>query len=119
MKSTFALALSKEASEVGVITIWIDVEGTSDMNRLKQVGVDPDSVYAIQPEFNKDKNMVEPLTVESIADKLVELLELFNEHHPNTPLLIIWDSIAMTSSKIELDIDITSQQPGKINCLVA
>nr|WNM56277.1 UvsX-like recombinase [Staphylococcus phage S-CoN_Ph38] len=54
-KSTFALQLSKKASELGVVTIWIDVEGTSDVRRLEQLGVDTDKVFAIQPKFNKRK----------------------------------------------------------------
>lgn len=111
-KSTFALSLSKVASDLGVITIWIDVEGTSDMNRLEQLGIDSSKVFAIQPEFDEEKNMVVNPTVEDIAKKLEELLTLFNTNYPNVPLLIVWDSIAATNSKIELDIDIESERPG-------
>lgn len=82
------------------------------MNRLEQLGVDSEKVFAIQPEFDEDKNMVVNPTVEDIANKLDELLTLFNTKFPNTPLLIVWDSIAATSSKAELAIDIESQQPG-------
>ncbi|XWX31909.1 UvsX-like recombinase [Staphylococcus phage PG-2021_27] len=111
-KSTFALQLSKKASELGVVTIWIDVEGTSDVRRLEQLGVDTDKVFAIQPKFNKKKNMYDPLTVESIADEIGGLLEKFRNISVDIPLLIIWDSIAATTSQLEIDQDITSQQPG-------
>lgn len=111
-KSTFALALSKVASDLDVITVWIDVEGTSDINRLEQVGINTEKVFAIQPEFNKTTNMIEPLTVEIIGEKIEKLLKTFRDNSPDTPLLIIWDSIAATSSKVEMESDYDSERPG-------
>lgn len=111
-KSTFALALSKVASDLDVITVWIDVEGTSDINRLEQLGINTDKVFAIQPEFNKTTNMIEPLTVELIGEKIEKLLKTFRDSSPDTPLLIIWDSIAATSSKVEMESDYDSERPG-------
>lgn len=111
-KSTFALALSKQASDLDVVTVWIDVEGTSDINRLTQLGIDTEKVFAIQPEFNPKTNMVDPLTVEIIGEKIENLLKVFRDNSPNTPLLIIWDSIAATSSKVEMESDYDSERPG-------
>lgn len=111
-KSTFALALSKVASDLDVITVWIDVEGTSDINRLEQLGINTEKVFAIQPEFNKTTNMIEPLTVELIGEKIEKLLKTFRDSSPDTPLLIIWDSIAATSSKVEMESDYDSERPG-------
>lgn len=111
-KSTFALALSKVASDLDVITVWIDVEGTSDINRLEQLGINTEKVFAIQPEFNKTTNMIEPLTVELIGEKIEKLLKTFRDNSPDTPLLIIWDSIAATSSKVEMESDYDSERPG-------
>ncbi|WNM50417.1 UvsX-like recombinase [Staphylococcus phage Alsa_1] len=56
--------------------------------------------------------MYDPLTVESIADEIGGLLEKFRNISVDIPLLIIWDSIAATTSQLEIDQDITSQQPG-------
>lgn len=60
--------------------------------------------------------MYDPLTVESIADEIGDLLEKFRNISVDIPLLIIWDSIAATTSQLEIDQDITSQQPGKLLC---
>ena len=56
--------------------------------------------------------MYDPLTVESIADEIGDLLEKFRNISVDIPLLIIWDSIAATTSQLEIDKDITDQQPG-------
>lgn len=110
-KSTFASYLSKMTTQMGILTIWIDVEGTADTKRLQQLGVDIDKLFSIQPGVNRLKN--NPiLTVEKVGEELEYYITTLNEKFPNIPILFIWDSIANTNSKAEDEGGFDEKQMG-------
>lgn len=101
-KSSFASYLSRVTTQLGIITIWIDVEGTADNKRLEQLGVDTTKLFSIQPGVDRLKN-VPVLTVEKVGEELEHWITTFNDKYPGIPILFIWDSIANTMSKHELE----------------
>lgn len=103
--------MSKVATQLGIITIWIDVEGTADNKRMKQLGVDVTKLFSIQAGTGRLKNKAE-LTVEIVGEELEYWIETFNNKAPGVPLLFIWDSLAQTPSKIEMEEDFGSQRMG-------
>lgn len=110
-KSTLAVHISKIATQLGVITIWIDVEGTADNNRMEQLGVDTSKLFSIQAGLGRLKNKAE-LTVETVGEELEYWINTFNEKAPGVPLLFIWDSLAQTPSQVEMEMDYGSQRMG-------
>ncbi|WRW34617.1 UvsX-like recombinase [Staphylococcus phage CF5] len=110
-KSTLAVHISKVATQLGVITIWIDVEGTADNNRMEQLGVDTSKLFSIQAGVGRLKNKAE-LTVETVGEELEYWINTFNEKAPGVPLLFIWDSLAQTPSQVEMDMEYGSQRMG-------
>lgn len=110
-KSTFLLHLTRIATEMDVLVIWIDSEGTADNTRMEELGVDVSKVFSIQPGVNRLKN--KPiLTVESVGEELEHYISLFKENKPDTPILFIWDSLANTVAKAELEGDYDNKQMG-------
>ena len=110
-KSTFAVHLSKVATQLGVLTVWIDVEGTADNNRMEQLGVDTSKLFAIQSGEGRLKNKAE-LTVETVGEELQHYITTFNDKIPNVPILFIWDSLAQTPSQIEMNEEFGSERMG-------
>ena len=103
--------LSKVATQLGVLTVWIDVEGTADNNRMEQLGVDTSKLFAIQSGEGRLKNKAE-LTVETVGEELQHYITTFNDKIPNVPILFIWDSLAQTPSQIEMNEEFGSERMG-------
>ena len=110
-KSSLAVHLSRVTTQLGVITIWIDVEGTADNSRMEQLGVDPTSLFAIQAGEGRLKNKAE-ITVETVGEELEYYIKTINEKQPGVPVLFIWDSLAHTPSQIEMDMEYGSERMG-------
>lgn len=96
---------------MGVIVIFIDVEGTADTHRLESLGVDVSKIFTIQPGTGRLKNKP-TLTVETVGEELEYWIETFNTKAPGLPILIIWDSLANTMSNYELDADFEGKKIG-------
>lgn len=110
-KSTFAVHLSRIATQLGVITIWIDIEGTADNNRMEQLGVDVSKLFSIQSGEGRLKNTVE-LSVEAVGKELEYWIDTFNEKIPGVPIVFIWDSLGATRTQKEIDGGIDEKQMG-------
>lgn len=110
-KSTFAVHLSRIATQLGVITIWIDIEGTADNNRMEQLGVDVSKLFSIQSGEGRLKNTVE-LSVEQVGKELEYWIDTFNEKIPGVPIVFIWDSLGATRTQKEIDGGIDEKQMG-------
>jgi len=110
-KSTFAVHLTKIAQLLKVPTLWIDVEGTADPDRLAELGVDPDAgdVFMVEPALKKDGTK-DTMTVERVAEELQRILPVINK--TGKPILIIWDSVAQTAAEKEIERGVGNQQPG-------
>jgi len=110
-KTTAAIAAMKAAQEQGVGIIYVETEGKTSENDLRQAGVDPDNILLVQS---------------SIAEEAFELMfaawDNFKKSYPTERLLVIFDSIGNVVSQRDSEIDLSEQnsQPGgkgKINRL--
>lgn len=108
-KSSFAVHLSKVFTQLGILTIWIDIEGTADNSRMEQLGVDISKLFAIQAGDGRLKNVSE-LSVEGVGKELEYWIDTFNEKIPNVPIVFIWDSLGATRSQTEIDGGIDTKQ---------
>lgn len=111
MKSTFAVHLSKISTQLGVITVWIDIEGTADNQRMEQLGVDVSKLFSVQAGEGRLKNVTE-LSVETVGKELEYWIDTFNEKAPGVPILFIWDSLGATRTQREIDGGIDEKQLG-------
>lgn len=116
-KSGYAVHLTKIAQELKVPVVWIDVEGTSESGRMKQLGVDPtpgNGVWFVQPETKKDKEtgaeFSEEMNIERVADELKRLTKAFQKN--KQPLVIIWDSVSQTPASKEIERGVGDSMPG-------
>lgn len=110
-KTSVAIEAMKaaQAQEVGVI--YVETEGKTTENDLKNWGVDPSGILLVQS---------------SIAEEAFELLfaawDGFKSKYPGSRLLVVFDSIGNVVSQRDSEIDLMEQnsQPGgkgKINRL--
>ncbi|AMO25959.1 hypothetical protein Blue_136 [Bacillus phage Deep Blue] len=107
-KSTFTHHVMRVATALGCICVLIDVEGTSDNERLASLGIDTSRVLVKQPDPDKGT----ALTVEEVGSTVEETLELFKEKFPHVPVVYVWDSVGSTPSMVELDKDFGEQNVG-------
>ena len=97
-KSTFMIYLTKIATKLGVDTFWIDTEGTSDPERMTELGVEVDKAFVFQPNNDKGENM----DIETVQQKIEDIISAYDTpEYRERPVLIIWDSVGMTESRAE------------------
>lgn len=114
-KSTAAVHYTKIAQMMGVPVLWIDVENTTEVSRMNQLGVDLSyGIYKVQPNQKKDKStgelISEPMTIERVAEKLEKLTTYYKSM--GEPIVIIWDSVSQTNSARELERGVGDTMPG-------
>jgi len=107
-KSTFTHHVMRVATALGCICVLIDVEGTSDNERLSSLGIDTSKVLVKQPDPDKGT----ALTVEEVGQTVEETLKLFGEKYPHVPVVYVWDSVGSTPSMVELEKDFGEQNVG-------
>lgn len=110
-KSSFAVHLSRITTQLGVLTVWIDVEGTADNRRMEQLGVDITKLFSLQAGEGRLKNTVE-LSVEQVGKELEYWIDAFNEKFPGVPIVFIWDSLGNTRTQKEIEGGIDEKQIG-------
>jgi len=107
-KSVLTHHAARVGTALGCIVVLVDVEGTSDKERLSSIGVDTSKVLVKQPDPEKGID----LTVEEVGRTIENTLELFTKKYPNIPVIYIWDSVGQTPSEVELDKDYGDQNVG-------
>lgn len=111
-KSTFAVHLTRTLIDLGIVTVWIDTEGTADNDRMEQLGVDITKIFSIQAgEGQRLKNTIE-LSIEQVGKELEYWVDAFNEKYKGVPIVFIWDSLGGTRSQVEIDGGIDAKQMG-------
>lgn len=110
--TTFAGSIIKNAIKMGFLIVYFDVESTQHSSRLQQLGVDPSKVLTMTPSRLKD-GTVRPLSIESIGQKIIDILAEVHTQSPDTPVLFTWDSVAITQSDMQADADIDQQLVGQ------
>lgn len=101
-KSTMVIYLTRIATMLGVDVMWIDTEGTSDPERMEQLGVDTAKASVFEPK-NENGEM---MNVETVQQKVEDIINAYNtEDYRDRPVLVIWDSVGGTVTKAEQDVD--------------
>lgn len=94
-KTTTALHCIAEAQKAGGLCAFIDAEHALDINYAKNLGVDTDELHVSQPDYGEQAlDIVETLVRSGAVD------------------LIVVDSVAALTPKVELDGDMDDQQVG-------
>lgn len=103
-KSSLAVALTKQVQKFNGNVVWIDVEATASTENMVKQGADPNKIYLVQP------NEGERLTVEGLTKQIEAIIDVFEK--TDTPLLLIWDSLAATPVDYELEDDANVNRIG-------
>ncbi|MBT9670521.1 hypothetical protein GPK34_00520 [Secundilactobacillus kimchicus] len=111
-KSTFVGQVMATAQHLGVIPVMFDVEGTTDNNRLKQLGVDPDFVIKIEPKRLKN-DTIEPITIEDVFQTIIDMSSENHSRDENQQLLFVWDSVAITQPRMVANQNVGEQSVGQ------
>lgn len=112
-KTTLAYQITSVANAMGVVVIWLDIEGTANQDHLPEVGIDIDKTIIFDPEKWAEENKKDKATatsIENIGQRMEDFIDYFNTL--NLPVVMVWDSIGASSSKTTLEGDYDNQQPG-------
>ena len=93
-KTVFATHILKEAQSKGYYSMLVDSENAYNPTFAKQLGVDPERLIYSTAETLEDSFQVMEDTILSIR-----------EADPNTPIVIAYDSIAVSPSKAEYEAE--------------
>jgi recombination protein RecA len=91
-KSLLCAHLAAECQRRGGIAVYIDTENAASPDFLTQVGVDINSLVYLQPGCCED-----------VGEAIVKTILTARAKAPNKLVLIIWDSIANTPTRAELE----------------
>ena len=110
-KTSAAIEAMRAAQEQGCAVIYVETEGKTSEKDLAAWGVKTDEILVI-------KNSI----TEMAFELMFESWDLVQEKYPDTPILIVFDSIGNTVSFRDSEIDITDQKQkpggkGQINRL--
>jgi len=94
-KSTLAAMIAAEAQKREMPVIYLDTEAATSMARLKMLGVDTEQLIYVQPQCLED---VYDTIGQVIKSKMLE-------KSWEGPALIVWDSLAQTPSKKEVEME--------------
>lgn len=108
-KSTLLDHVFGRVQAAGGVAILADTEGARDSSYTTRIGVDPKKLQYLefQPIPVKKQNKVvgyrEGLTLENVLTKIMESIEFWSRHYPETPVVIGFDALASTSTEDELE----------------
>lgn len=91
-KSTLAAQIMAEVQRMGGLAVLADSENAFDPDRAPALGVD-----ATQVIWLRSTNLQETI------NEIIDVIGLIREEAPDVPVVIIWDSIAQTPPKEELE----------------
>lgn len=101
-KSLICAHMIAECQRRGGIAVYIDVENSANPDFLQRLGVDLKKLVYLQPN-----------TVEEVGEAIQKTIVMTRTKAPNRLVLIVWDSIAATPTKAELegnyDLNMNSQ----------
>jgi recombination protein RecA len=93
-KSLIASQIAANAQKQGAVVAYADTESSVSKAMMVKLGVDIDQLIYDQPD-----------SVEQIFDFFDGCVDVRNKVNAETPLLLIWDSVAATSSESEMTND--------------
>jgi len=102
-KSHLALATAKHVQDEGGLVVYIDTENATPIEKLGQMGINVAKRFVYC-----DTHCTEE--VFQIAENVIAKATSISKN--NKPILIVWDSVAATSPKEELEGDYDQQTMG-------
>ncbi len=93
-KSLICAHLAAECQKKGGIAIYIDTENAANPDFLRRIGVNINELVYLQPA-----------TVEEVGEVIMKTIAMVRTKAPNKLIVVIWDGIAATPTKKELEGD--------------
>ena len=93
-KTVFATHILKEAQEKGYYTMLVDSENAYNPVFAKSLGIDPSKLIYAAPE-----------TLEDCFQVIEDTVLAIRETDPDTPIVVAYDSIAVSPSKAEYEAE--------------
>jgi len=94
-KSTLAAMVAAEGQKRDMPVFYLDTEAATSMARLKMLGVDTETLIYVQPGCLEDVyDTIGNILLSKLKDKAWE-----------GPALIVWDSLAQTPAKKEIEME--------------
>tara|TARA_Y100000034_G_scaffold44266_3_gene54214 strand:+ start:5350 stop:6567 length:1218 start_codon:yes stop_codon:yes gene_type:complete len=100
-KSFIAIQALAETQKIGGIAVYIDTENATDRDLLGTLGVNIDELVYLQPR-----------TVEDVFKSIEHIIKKIKENDIDRPVTVVWDSVAATPPKAELDGDYDTNTVG-------
>lgn len=94
-KTTLALSTISKAQKMGMLVVYVETENAYEKKRAESLGVDTDLLVVVQPERTEDVGRI-----------IIETLKAVRAEDKDTPILLVWDSLAATSTASELEGDV-------------
>lgn len=92
-KSTLAQHIARGAQRSGGIVVYIDTENATSIHNLQSFGIDINNRFVF----------VQPQTIEEVFQIADIALQKSRNMKSDVPVLIIWDSLAATATKAEVE----------------
>ncbi|MNW28088.1 recombinase A [compost metagenome] len=91
-KTTVALHCLAEIQKMGGTAVFLDTEHALDKRRARSIGIDLKRLIYAQPE-----------TMEDLFEYVETMIEIIKKKDPNRLIGIVWDSVAATPTKSEVE----------------
>ena len=101
-KSHLAIQIAKSAQKMNGVVVYIDTENGSSPENLASLGLD----------VSKKFIYVEPSYIEEVFKVMESVITKVKATQKDTPVVIVWDSVAGTPPKAELEGDYTDNSIG-------
>lgn len=103
-KSLLAWEIAKAFQKAEGVALLYDVEATAPKKFMDRVGVDPERLILRRQKHNAKKGEEHLDTIQAIEDDIIRMLPIIRKACKG-PIVVIWDSIAATSSEDEWQQD--------------
>lgn len=100
-KTTVALHAAAECQKLGGVVVFLDLEHALSKKRAKDIGVNLKKLIYSQPG-----------TMEEVYEYVEGIVEKVTKSNSERPILIIWDSVAASPAKAEVEGDYDDQFVG-------
>lgn len=105
-KSLLAYMILKSCADQGGVSVLIDTENAANIQFLEMLGLEP----------SKNLTYIQVDTVEDVFEAIDTVVKLVRSKNRKKDRLvtIVWDSIAATSSKVEMEEDVGNKQVAMV-----
>lgn len=101
-KSHLAFECCKSVQKMGGIVVYIDTENATSLENLRSIGINPSKQFVF----------IQENCIETIFSIIESVINRSREIDDKIPVLIVWDSVAQSSPKAELEGDFDQQTIG-------